>query len=340
MGVAAGLHHDLTCVLLHSRDEVVARGVTGASMPSVDENGVLMARDEESGGTWMGFHTQTGAFAALSNVRHKAPRLKHELHSRGELVSRVLHGDTAAVESGAFSAFNIIYGTVQPDGPSQLKYGASIPDATGKWHTSVFDFSGAFRTNGRVKAQAPLCLHAGSKDEGICYFKSNESNGVMGEGEWPKTGWLRAQTQMALSMPDVANASGEAAAHALMSQMDAALLCTEISEPMVRLQNDKVARQMATEMSPFTLQQEKCLMKGPHVSLMSLERQPYSTVSQTALIISSSEACAFFAHRKATDAFAAAAALGRAAGDCADCAPMMGPWVWQRVPLPPLDHQT
>lgn len=379
MGVVAGLHPDLSCVVLHIRDEVVARGVTGALMPAVDSDGVLRAVDAQSGGTWMGIHTRTGAFAALSNVRNKAPRLPAQSSSRGELVARVLRGDEAAVESGAFSAFNIIWGTLRPDGPAQLKYGASVPDAAGRWRARSTVLSGDEPAGCWPAAQLPVSLNDVDDDDDVCpaeyrprravpppssaepltmedepcpspvpcpdrrrlylpalcRFVSNESNGGQGEDGWPKSTWLRAQTERALS--GVAGLSGETAARALLAQLDSALRCTDLPDPKAREHTDSLARRLAREASPYSGEQERILMKGPCVELLSLSGRPYSTVSQTALIVSMSEGCAFFAHRKATPEFAAAAAGEAAAGRPLGGAPTFGPWAWHRVPLPTAD---
>ena len=157
----------------------------------------------------MGLHTRTGAFAALSNVRNRAPRLPHELSSRGELVARVLRGDDAAVESGAFSAFNMIWGTAHPYGPSRLKYGSSVPDQAGRWRSRSADVcgtEGCAETHVSKKenatsasaslspASAPAASASASSSAsssagnhtGVCFFKSNESTGALGEGDWPK----------------------------------------------------------------------------------------------------------------------------------------------------------
>jgi uncharacterized protein with NRDE domain len=342
MGVVTGLHSDLSCVVLHSRDEVVARGVTGALMPAVDGDGVLSAVDAHSGGTWMGIHTRTGAFAALSNVRNKAPRLPAQSFSRGELVARVLRGDEAAVESGAFSAFHIIHGTIRPDGAAELKYGASVPDAAGRWRARSTVLSGDQLAGCCPAAQPPVSLNEPEAEDDacpathrppVCRFISNESSGGQGDTGWPKAVWLRAQTQRALS--DVAGLSGETAARALLAQLDQALRCTDLPDPKARAHTDSIARRLATETSPYSSEQERLLMKGPCVELLTLSGRPYSTVSQTALIVSVSEGCAFFAHRMATPDFAAAAAA--AAGQTLGGAPTFGPWAWHRVPLPVAD---
>jgi uncharacterized protein with NRDE domain len=379
MGLATGQHPDLSCVVLHSRDEVVARGVTGARMPTVDADGVLSAIDAQSGGTWMGIHTRTGSFAVLSNVRNRAPRLSFESSSRGELVARVLRGDDAAVESGAFSAFNIFWGTLRPDGPAELKYGTSVPDGAGRWRARSTGLSAPQPASCRSPPQPPPQVslndlyadddayptenrpgptgttgadaheteddpsphpcsspdRRGVCSPGICRFMSNESNCGVDDANWPKVSYLRAQTQRALS--SVTALSGEVAARALLAQLDSALRCTDIPNPKARAHADSIARRMASEASPYSCEQERLLMKGPCVELLSICGRPYSTVSQTALIVSQSEGCAFFAHRKATTEFAEAAAGAAAAGEPLGGAPTFGPWAWHRVPLPTAD---
>jgi len=264
MCLSAGHHPDLSLVVLHSRDEVVARGVTGALMPRIDPDGILSAVDEQGGGTWIGLHTKTGAFAALSNVRNRAPRLPHELSSRGELVQRVLRGDDAAVESGAFSAFNILMGTARPDGPTGLQYGCSVPDPAGRWRTDVCAVFGAASSRGQTS-----------------FCKSNESSGILGEGDWPKSTWFREQMERGLAAPAVASAYGEEAARALLSKLEPALTCICLPEQTQQALTVAIARRLATDVSSCTADEEQRLMKGPCVELFSLGGEPYSTVSQT-----------------------------------------------------------
>jgi len=66
----------------------------------------------------------------------------------------------------------------------------------------------------------------------------------------------------------------------------------------------------------------------------------FCKLSPQAMLVSASEGCAFFAHRKATDEYAAGAAAGGAAGQWAGGAPAFGPWVWHRVPLPACNNNS
>merc|ERR1719320_1184194 len=63
---------------------------------TVDDEGILSANDEKvKDATWMGLNVRTGAFVALTNVRHKnkpASYDKNALRSRGHIVRDLLKG--------------------------------------------------------------------------------------------------------------------------------------------------------------------------------------------------------------------------------------------------------
>ncbi len=112
-------HPTCSLVLAANRDEFHRRPADAADFWA-DHPGLLAGRDREAGGTWMGI-SETGRFAAITNVRDpeggqgKAPR------SRGELTTDFLSADTSpevyladvANRCDAYLGFNLLVGDGQ-----------------------------------------------------------------------------------------------------------------------------------------------------------------------------------------------------------------------------------
>jgi uncharacterized protein with NRDE domain len=96
-------------VMIHNRDEVMSRKTSGCHLREHDR--VLCARDEQSGGTWMGLQVDNARLAALTNFRELYSQPKN---SRGDVVLNALHmkavPESAERIEGAMGAggFNMI----------------------------------------------------------------------------------------------------------------------------------------------------------------------------------------------------------------------------------------
>ena len=107
-------HPAYRLILLANRDEFYQRPSSPASFWP-HSPGLLAGRDDERGGTWLGYR-RGGRWAALTNYRD--PSAPQAPTSRGELVTRYLEGnstplDYAAAVAGTgrlYSGFNIIVG--------------------------------------------------------------------------------------------------------------------------------------------------------------------------------------------------------------------------------------
>ncbi len=82
-------------VLGANRDEYFERPTLAADFWP-DAPHILAGRDQVSGGTWIGI-TQSGRFAALTNIREPSPKVDNRL-SRGELTKAFLTGTQSGYE--------------------------------------------------------------------------------------------------------------------------------------------------------------------------------------------------------------------------------------------------
>ena len=122
MSVSINEHPDYPFIWAGNRDEYFERVATPLE---IGKDGLLCCRDSEAGGSWMGLNVKTGEFAALTNVR--APPSK-PVRSRGELILRSLSGDAeAAISSGQYENYNLLFGRLSADGPPQLQFSVSAP---------------------------------------------------------------------------------------------------------------------------------------------------------------------------------------------------------------------
>lgn len=105
---------DFPLVVAANRDEFFQRPARSAHWWEHENRGVFAGRDEQAGGTWMGF-TRSGRFAALTNHRDPAA-MRSKAPSRGALVPHFLLSSKGAAESFVelgesarhFNGFNLL----------------------------------------------------------------------------------------------------------------------------------------------------------------------------------------------------------------------------------------
>ena len=320
MAVCVGAHSDFPFVLMHNRDEFFARATTSLEL---HETGLLCATDEASGGTWMGINVNTGQVAALTNVRC-AP--VDGCRSRGELVSRVLHGDVQALDSDMFANYNLLHCTLGTDLP-EVRLSTSMPIVGQQFTTSLHEdasVSGLMRSSGIVAT------------------KSNDASGTWthasalpnDQGTWPKAAWLRGEAEALIASTDIQQETGEAGARVLLGALAPLLSATSLPAPFA----DHAARWVsAPPGNTLPVEVERCLQKAPFIEPMDLplEGAPiaadgrgldhsYGTVSQSVIIQCRSEGCVFYAYRKTHGVVGCS--VGRDSLE----------WVWRRVDVPHL----
>lgn len=113
------VRHDMdtwcSTLIAANRDEFYHRPATGPQL-LVDAPRIVGGRDEQAGGTWLGF-TDDGLFLGLTNQRSFAGR-NDSLRSRGELVVEALRAGTfegvqrhlEALDARDYNEFNLIFG--------------------------------------------------------------------------------------------------------------------------------------------------------------------------------------------------------------------------------------
>lgn len=104
IGLALNRHPLFPFILVSNRDEFPSRRTTD---PRVLENGLLCGVDHKSQGTWLGFNTQTGRLAAVTNCGGATTA-----QSRGELVRTFLTDPADDTRRGTllkYNGFNLIF---------------------------------------------------------------------------------------------------------------------------------------------------------------------------------------------------------------------------------------
>ncbi len=112
--LAAQAHPRFPLIVAANRDEAFARPSAAAAFWQ-DHPEVFAGRDLEHGGTWLGLSTE-GRFAALTNYRQRAPRLRAP-RSRGELTRDFL---TSQISPNAYVRGVAPYGPVDYNGFSLI----------------------------------------------------------------------------------------------------------------------------------------------------------------------------------------------------------------------------
>lgn len=121
--ILRGVHRDRPLILGANRDEFYSRVWSGPQVLS-SEQGIIGARDDVHGGTWMGFNARA-MVAAVTNQR--TFRLRDDrLQSRGLIVTDLLTARSVdearskvdQLDARNYNSFNVLFGT-----PSELYVG-------------------------------------------------------------------------------------------------------------------------------------------------------------------------------------------------------------------------
>lgn len=107
LGLVDHIDNEIPFVLAHSRDEHLSR----ATSPFEWQDGLLFARDEQRGGTFLCYGAEVGVLAALVNVRFKHTAFAYA--SRGDIVLRAARGEFTPA---ALAAENAVIDLGQPYG--------------------------------------------------------------------------------------------------------------------------------------------------------------------------------------------------------------------------------
>ena len=328
LALALESHPDFPLILLFNRDERFDRETEPVAP---HEDGCVHATDVEAGGTWMSINSHTGALAALTNVRCAGPTGR-PLESRGVLVRRAVLGEAwVALHSNAYACFNMLWGTLRADGASELRLSACAPSSEGDFAVSTTEL--------RVERGRAAVL-----------TKTNDASGQMtgpasaagSDAAWPKAAWLQQEVARRLegARPKCAGRAGaEELLRLLMPAMSTSALAGAAAEAA------EAARGVHSHHAAWS---ERRLQAAPFITPFDNHAGPepaaegshapgyapswYGTVSQTAWLLSKSEACVWVAYRE----------TARPRGDMTHGAggtePAAvgehGPWRWQRVPLP------
>jgi uncharacterized protein with NRDE domain len=282
--IALDAHADFSLVVMHNRDEFFGRPTHPLRRQHVGDAELLCANDAQSGGTWMGVNARDGRFAALTNVRC-SPRQPAGA-SRGELVLRVLCGDDAALSSDAFSAFHLAHGRL--DDPSAARLTTSGPP---DWRPQTSALPGGVT----------------AKSNDTSADMTSAQSDPHGVHTWPKVAWLRGRVE-ALLRGDAAAFRGEEGVRQLLGGLEQ-LMCAAAMEPPYA---EAAASFTPDAYNPMPLVHERTLQRGPFVEPFELPiagappaGSLYGTVSQSVLVHSASEACAFYCYRETATAVAA-----------------------------------
>ena len=280
MSVSINEHPDYPFIWAGNRDEYFERVATPLE---IGKDGLLCCRDSEAGGSWMGLNVKTGEFAALTNVR--APPSK-PVRSRGELILRSLSGDAeAAIASGQYENYNLLFGRLSADGPPQLQFSVSAPpDPTPKTRAMAESSFAGVKSND----------HGGEwTTAGRCDLSD--------ECTWAKAVWLQRAVSDALATESVQAARGEAGARdVLLGALIAQLSASTIGEDGLVA---AAAAAKPSAYSPCTAAAETRMHAAPFVMPFTgagpngAADGQYGTVSQSIVIQCRSERCVFYAYR-------------------------------------------
>lgn len=336
VSVALNAHPDFPLVLTHNRDEFFDRPSTTPSF----KDDVLAPRDLIGGGTWVGYNKVTGTVAALTNVRCR-PRSTATFpeRSRGNLVARVLAGETEAVACAAYSRYNLIHGKLSLDAPPELQLSVCAPPSW-KPVSHPLTTTGVERNLGRHRPRTHVV--AKSNDHGG--QMTNATSTMDDPCTWAKVKWLRGEVERVVSGDALRLCSGESGARVLIDALDPIISARRMSEDCATC----AAAALPSTFSDVAVCDERWMQAGPFVVPFHREASPpsnglYGTVSQTVLIQCRSEGCLFFAHREILSARSTEGANAKTSprsdddGDRGTVPSQASVWSWTRVPLPSLN---
>ena len=273
MALGLECHPEWPVFLVHNRDEDTDRETDPIAQ---HEDGLVYARDAVAGGTWLGLNRETGAFAALTNVRSRAPQ-PAERPSRGRLVLDALRrpADEVAVTAATYSAFHLWHGRAFP-GTLQARFTRSWPSPTEAAETC----GGTWRATSEVV------------EPGEVVARSNEAAAGV---SWPKTRQLRgAATRTLAELP------GGATPEELRDQLAALLMAVLDEKALDALGGD--AEHIAA--SPLPTWKECVLQRGLLVSRRACLDAPegeaewhYGTCHQSVLLSSARRRCVYLFQR-------------------------------------------
>ncbi len=263
MVVAAGIVPGYPLICFHNREEAYSRptGACDVEHHSGDPS-VICARDQRSHGTWMGFNVRTGAFAMLTNARHRLKR-PGRARSRGELVDEFLSGRRVRRSdcSNDPVAYNMVcVKNVWASRPIDVCFRFSSPD-------------------GQACASTTTRLPTGRM-----FARSNEP-GPPDTPPWPKT--KRANHGVDAALRSLRGLSGRSGAMRIIGAVAQVMGKTDRNlKPSSRLL-------ATTNLSHW---QERACQEGPFVRAEARGWPGYGTRSQSAVIVSDS-GDVYYAHR-------------------------------------------
>jgi uncharacterized protein with NRDE domain len=212
IGVAVGVHPDVSCLVLHNRDEEYSRPTTELTVDR--ESGIMCSRDERSGGTWMGLNTARGHFASLVNFRSRFWLTPFVKKTRGFIVSQFLtEGGPPSLTSSdnflsepkytthRYSGFSMVYSNLFRDSkegaprvyvvsnrPSML-----VSGAYGRADSIEHDHAEGKDAESRI---TDYHLYKTELRPGKCYASSNS---FFGDYSWPKVDFMQKTLEQAMA---------------------------------------------------------------------------------------------------------------------------------------------
>eukprot|EP00471_Norrisiella_sphaerica_P007219 CAMPEP_0184479684 /NCGR_PEP_ID=MMETSP0113_2-20130426/1313_1 /TAXON_ID=91329 /ORGANISM="Norrisiella sphaerica, Strain BC52" /LENGTH=379 /DNA_ID=CAMNT_0026857813 /DNA_START=126 /DNA_END=1265 /DNA_ORIENTATION=+ len=281
-------------ICFHNRDEMFERP-TG-DFRRETKSGLLCARDLEKNGTWLGFNYRTGAFAMLTNARHRLTRPRSN-KSRGEIVERALKGTLDPIlHSSRYSTITkpcvtVAYNLVRCANVWNLcKNGFKGEDV-------IFECCVPVAKTEKTKYRTSAHKHCKTDDQSLewkrvltsiptgVYARSNESTKDIRDGEWPKTSFVRQEVETILAnSPKSLN--GEDGARQILAGF------AEIMGITKREYKDISENLAAT--TTLTLEQERVCQQGPFIRAEELGWKGYGTRTQAAFFLSKSGKGYFF----------------------------------------------
>ncbi len=177
--LALHCHPEFPFILIDNRDEDVKR-------PTGDllfQDGILRVEDLKSHGTWMGFNTNNGNFAVLTNVE-EVISYKRDAITRGELVDLLLrdlqYEETILKDWQLYNGFNLIYGNTK-----QLQERTT---------SSIF-----YLTNRSANNEKHVVLPCAPKKSPLPYQQLYcVSNSTLDDPQWKKVSFLKSNVSHAL----------------------------------------------------------------------------------------------------------------------------------------------